>query len=111
MTNPPTGEPEQRWQQPSFGPPPPDPRLPATRPTPFYPPAQRVPPASTVETVVSALARLVWPIAIVLFITTNLGFVPMLITAIVASVVLGAVRKNLRQRRYAALPPGPDGLR
>ncbi len=113
-SNPPTGEPEQRWQQPSFGPQPSDgrsdfpgyqPQPPAPRP--FYPVTHPVPPASTFETVVSTLSKLVWPIAILLLITTNLGFFPLIITAIVVNVVLGSVKKNLRQRRHAALPPPP----
>ncbi len=113
-SNPPTGEPEQRWQQPSFGPQPSDgrhefpgyhPQPPVPRP--FYPVTHPVPPASTFETVIGTLSKLVWPIAILLLITTNLGFFPLIITAIVVNVVLGSVKKNLRQRRHAALPPPP----
>lgn len=113
-SNPPTGEPEQRWQQPSFGPQPSDgrsdfpgyhPQPPAPRP--FYPVTHPVPPASTLETVVGTLSKLVWPIAILLVFTTQLSFFSMMITAIVVNVVLGAIKKNLRQRRYAAPPPPP----
>jgi hypothetical protein len=113
-SNPPTGEPEQRWQQPSFGPqPPPESagypvygaRSPAPRPS--YPVARQVPPASAFETVVGTLSKLVWPVAILLLITTHLGFFPLIIIAIVTNIVLGSIKKNLRQRRYAALPPPP----
>lgn len=114
-SNPPTGEPEQRWQQPSFGPQSPDertnfpgyrPQPPAPRPS--YPVARPVPPpASAFETVVGTLSRLVWPIAILLLITTHMGFFPLIITAIVVNIVLGSIKKNLRQRRHAALPPPP----
>lgn len=113
-SNPPTEEPEQRWQQPSFGPQPPPEggdfpvygaRTPAPRP--FYPPARQVPPPSTFETVIGAISRVIWPIAILLFITTHMGFFPLIIIAIVANVVLGSIRRSLRQRRYAALPPAP----
>ncbi|MFT4296837.1 MAG: hypothetical protein QM582_15650 [Micropruina sp.] len=123
-SNPPTDEPEQRWQQPTFGPEPTwtgpaNPAgptgVPAPAPHPVYPSARQVPPPSTVETVVGTLAKVVWPVAIVLFITTHMGFVPLMIIAIVANMILGAIKKNLRQRRYAALPPSyppaPDDLR
>ncbi|MFT4216698.1 MAG: hypothetical protein QM619_05870 [Micropruina sp.] len=114
-SNPPTDQPEQRWQQPSFGPEPnwtgsvpPNPAgppAPAPTPHPVHPSARQVPPASTVETVVGTLAKVVWPVAIVLLITTRMGFVPLVIIAIVANMLLGAIKKNLRQRRYASLPP------
>ncbi len=113
-SNPPTEEPEERWQQPSFGPQPPPQGpdyplygapLPASRP--FYPPARQVPPPSTLETVVGAVSRVIWPVAILLFITTHMGFFPLIVIAIVANMVLGSIRRSLRQRRFAALPPDP----
>lgn len=118
VTNdPPAGEPEQRWQQPSFGqqPPPDDGGYPrygadasAPVPRPAYPIARRVPPPSAFETVISALSRVVWPIAILLFFITPLGFFQLIIVAMVANIVLGSIRKGLRQRRQAAaLPPAP----
>jgi len=109
-TNPPTGEPEQRWQQPSFGPSPDEPVQPTYYPTGMVPahsgPLQRVPPPSTLENVVSALAKVIWPVAIALFIFTKAGFFPLLIFVLVAGAVLRAIKKSLRQRRYA-LPQEP----
>jgi len=109
-SNPPTGEPEQRWQQPAFGPAPDEP----VQPT-YYPigmgaslPARRVPPPSTMESVVGALAKVIWPVVILWVILGHGAFFPMLIVALVVSTLLGAVKKSLRQRRYAAaLPPQP----
>lgn len=118
-SNPPAGEPEPRWQQPSFGPQPPDAGsgVPAWHPVPA--PARHVPPPSALEGAVGVLRRVIWPIAILVLVTTHVGFVPLLVAAIVANVVLGAVRRNLRRRRYAAAlppappthPPQPDDLR
>jgi len=115
VTNdPPAGEPEQRWQQPSFGQQPPSdssgvPALGPQAPAPgaSHLPARRVPPPSAVETVVGALSRVVWPVAILLLFTTRLGFVSLIIIAIVTNVILRAIKTHLRQRRYAALPPAP----
>ena len=66
-----------------------------------------VPPPSTLETVVGAVSRVIWPVAILLFITTHMGFFPLIVIAIVANMVLGSIRRSLRQRRFAALPPDP----
>ncbi|NMD46501.1 MAG: hypothetical protein GYA85_07020 [Propionibacterium sp.] len=115
MTNdPPAGEPEQRWQQPSFGQQPPGdssgvpvPGPPVSGPGAPHLPARRVPPPSTVESVVGALSKVVWPVAILLLFTTRMGFVSLIVIAIVTNVILRAIRTNLRQRRYAALPPAP----
>lgn len=108
-SNPPTGEPEQRWQQPAFGPAPDEPVQPS------YPiemgggvPARRVPPPSTAESVVGALAKVIWPVVILWIVFGHGAFFPLLIVALVASTLLSSVKKSLRRRRYAAaLPPQP----
>lgn len=115
--NPPSGEPEPRWQQPPFqagGATPYEPnRDEPTDDVPSYggseqpvsgyvvPVAAPVPPPSAVETVIGTLARLVWPVAILLVIFTHLSFWPVLITAIVVGTILRALKGNLRQRRRA----------
>ena len=109
MTNPPTEQPEdQRWQQPSFAP--------GSEPTPVVSgqilvPGEQVPPASTVETVVSTLAGLVWPVMLIIGIFTGFPFWTALIIAFIASSVLGAVKGQLRARRRAAIQPPPSAFR
>ena len=105
-TNPPVSEPdpvgdsEQRWQQPSFTPGPESLQNPVTGSV--LPAAGRpVSPPSPFESVVGALAGIVWPVAILLIIFTKLAFWPVLIAAIVAGTVLGALKRNQRQRRLA----------
>lgn len=132
--NPPTEEPEQRWQQPSFGPSGATPyETPSYRPSdgtnrdgvtdngpPAYDvpqqpvsgyvmpaPGTPIPPPSAFETVIGTLSKLVWPVAVLLVIFTHLSFWPVLITAIVAGTILRAVKGNLRERRRAIGPGHP----
>ncbi|MCW3156423.1 hypothetical protein [Micropruina sonneratiae] len=99
-TNPPTDDPEeQRWQQPPFQPEPETQHGPLRGPVLVPGRGVAVPPPSSFEAVLSALAKLVWPVAILLAIFTKLSFWPVLLVAIVLSTVLGALRNNLRQRR------------
>ncbi len=118
-SNPPTGEPEPRWQQPPFqagGPTPYDatPDEPTDTDFPAYgasqppvsgyvvpAPGSAVPPPSQFETVVVTLARLIWPVAFVLVIFTGAGFWPVLIGALNVNTILRALKGNLRQRRRA----------
>jgi prolipoprotein diacylglyceryltransferase len=110
--NPPVNEEEPRWQQPNFDP---------TRDQQFTPPITghvivpgvggRVPPPSTFETMIGTLAKLVWPVAILMIIITGVSFWPGLIGAIVVGTILSALKNNLRQRRrWQVQPPevGPD---
>lgn len=114
--NPPTGEQEPRWQQPDFQPMQSEPQFFTPSPNqamvPSYP-APVLPPPGTFETVVGTLARLVWPVAILLYFFTPVTFWPALVGAIIAGTVLGAVKKNLKQQRRASVryvqqTPGSD---
>ena len=118
MTSYPTGdshpsgdEREQRWQQPAFAPQPinepPTFKQSGQGMQPFVsgPVVRFTAPPSVSETIVGTLAGLVWPVAILLIIFTNLGFWPGIITAMVVGAVLGGVKKNLKARRRAVLPP------
>ena len=111
-SNPPPGEPEQQWQQPNFD---------APRDEQFVQPVTghvivpgvggRVPPPSTFETMIGPLAKLVWPVAILMIIFTGVSLWPGLIGAIVMGTILSALKNNLRQRRrWQVQPPevGPD---
>ena len=122
-TNSSDDEGEPRWQQPAFQPEPTSDSHPypssgqGMQPYVSGPvvPLQYGPP-SVLETIVATLARLVWPVGSLLVIFAHVGFFPVLITAVVAGALLGAVKKNLRQRRRAVLPPpgqfgGPNDLR
>ena len=111
VTNAPTGQPEeQRWQQPSF--------VPGSEPSPVVSgnvlvPGEQPPPPSAVETIVSTLAGLVWPVMLAIGIFTGFPFWTALIIAFIASSVLGAVKGQLRasRRRAAIQPPPPSPLR
>lgn len=129
-SNPPAQEPEeQRWQQPSFQPDPrtfrsapgafpsepntfqPEPDTFPSEPDAFQAPVTGpvvpaagapVPPPSSFEAVIGALAKLVWPVAILMIIFTKLSFWPVLIAAIVIGAILSALKANLKQRRHSA---------
>lgn len=115
--SPPTGDAEQRWQQPAFGPAKDEPSVPAPSSGAMMPASSgglvRVPPPSTAETVLGVLAKLIWPVAIVLIIFSKAGIFPLVLFAIVAGIVLEGVRKHLRQRRRASARPSvePDDQR
>ncbi len=107
-TNPPTGEPEPRWEQPAFKPEAVPPYATPVSGRLIVPGAtNRTPPPSSFETVIGTLAKLVWPVAILLVVFTKLAFWPVLIGAIVLGTVLGALKRNLRQQRRALPPPPP----
>lgn len=105
MTNPPTSEPEPQWQQPAFGPKPEDEAVQQPAPLQSWPGGivQRLEPEppSSAETVIGALAGLVWPVAMIAWIFGGAGFLPMLMVALIGSTVLGALKKNMKQRRVA----------
>ena len=109
VTNPPTEHPEeQQWQQPSF--------VPRQEQTPVVSgqvlvPREQLPPPSAVENVVSTLAGLVWPVMVAIGIFTGFPFWTALIIAFVASAVLGAVKRQLRSQRRAAIQPPPSAYR
>jgi hypothetical protein len=109
VTNPPTEQPEeQRWQQPQFSP--------GAEPQPVVTgrvlvPGERVPPPSSVETMISLVAGLVWPVMMILGIFGPLSFWTALVIAFISSSVLGAVRGQLRARRRAAIQRPPSELR
>lgn len=65
------------------------------------------PPPSQAEIWIGAAAGLVWPIMIVLGVFTSLSLAAAIIIAIVASIGLNRVKKELRLRRLMALQP-PD---
>lgn len=99
-SNPPTQEPEeQRWQQPAFQPEPEFTQAPMTGPV--VVPRASVPPPSGFESVVGSLAGLVWPVMILLAVFTRFPFWTAIIIALIASTVLGALKKNLKQRRHS----------
>lgn len=106
-TNPPTGDEERRWEQPAFQPDAEQQVTPLTGRL-IVPGATGRTPPSTFETVISTLARFVWPVAILLVVFTKAAFWPVLIVAIVLGTVLSAVSRNLRQQRRA-LPRPPSG--
>jgi hypothetical protein len=76
-------------------------------------PGEQPPPPSAVETIVSTLAGLVWPVMVVIGIFTGFPFWTALIIAFITSSVLGAVKGQLRasRRRAAIQPPPPSPFR
>lgn len=72
-----------------------------------------LPAPSSFEVLIGTLAKLVWPAAILLIDFTKATFWPAPITAIVAGTVLGALKRNLKQRRreIAAHHPRPPATR
>lgn len=114
MTNPPTEQPEeQRWQQPAFTPGAEQP--PVLSGQVLVPGEQvsggRVPPQSTLETMIGVVTGLVWPVMMILGIFGPVPFWTALMVALIASSVLGAVKGQLRARRRAAIQPPPSPLR
>lgn len=110
MTNPPTEQPEeQRWQQPEFAP---GAEQPPVLSGQVVVPGERVPPPSTLETVVGVVAGLVWPVMMILGIFGPVPFWSALVIALVASWVLGAVKGQLKaQRRRGVIAPPPSEQR
>ncbi len=113
-SNPPSDEQEPRWEQPEFLPDP-EPReaTPVTGHVIVPGETARVPPPSALENVIGALAKVVWPVAILMIVFTRASFWPLLISAIVLGTVLSALKQNMRQRRransiYLPPAPGPD---
>lgn len=127
---------QPQWQQPDFAEP--EPTGPGAQETPPYVPGiplqprplpqgpmvqftvPIVPPAppSSLETVLTVVSRALWPVWAVLTFLGPLDFMPSLWIVLVASIVLHAVRRTLRQNRRpvnpasASLPPtGADDLR
>lgn len=104
MTNRPIGEPEQRWQQPSFGP------APEREGHPLQPRESiaawtgAIPPPSPLESVVDALAKLAGPLCVLVAIFNSAYFIPLLMIAFLASGVFGALRRNYRRRRHYLRP-------
>jgi hypothetical protein len=105
VTNAPSaGEPEPQWQQPSFSP------QSEPKPSPVEAPVAfgsvlvrrgRVAPPSVAETVFATVGGVVWPVMIVLALMGVVGWWPAILTAILASAVLGNVRGHLKARRKA----------
>ncbi len=107
---PPDGPAEQQWQQPPFASDgPPRDATPASGHVVVPGTPGPLPAPSSFEVLIGTLAKLVWPVAILLIVFTKATFWPVLITAIVAGTILGALKRNLKQRRreIAAHHPRP----
>jgi hypothetical protein len=105
VTNaPPTGEQEPQWQQPSFSPPSEPKPAPVEAPVVFgsvLVPRGRVAPPSVAETVFATVSGVVWPVMIVLALMGVMNWWAAILTAIIASAVLGNLRGHLKARRKA----------
>jgi len=113
-TTPSGSRPDPQWQQPEFTPAPDDAPLEGTIYTGPGASGRLVPapaplPPSVPETVVRTISSLVWPLMIVLALTGVVGFWPAIMSALVASIVLGNTRQYLRARRRAIAAEHVDG--
>jgi len=116
VTSTPSGSrPDPQWQQPTFAPATPEePPLEGRVYTGASASEQLVPapaplPPSVPETVVRTISSLIWPVLILLALMGWVGFWPAILTAVVASIVLGNLRHYLRARRRALVIEQGDG--
>ena len=98
------------WQQPPFTPPAED--APVVSGQVVVPGEQPAAP-SVLESGISMVTGLIWPVMIFLGIFGRIPFMVAIFLAIVASIILGRLAKHLRQQRLAQLrgPRPPTDLR